>query len=100
MESAEAGIASLRFYGWSEATLSLGYFQAERARSAEAALAALPWVRRPTGGAALVHDDEVTYALALPAGAPWQTSEPWLGRMHAVIASALAELAVPACLPA
>lgn len=94
LESAAAGIASLRFYGWSEATLSLGYFQSEQVRRAEATLARLPYVRRPTGGATLVHQHEVTYALGLPAGSPWQTGEPWLQRMHAIIASALAELAV------
>ena len=27
LEAASRGVASLRFYGWSEATLSLGYFQ-------------------------------------------------------------------------
>ncbi len=47
-------------------------------------------MRRPTGGAALVHHHELTYALALPAGSPWQTrGESWLARMHAIIAEAL-----------
>jgi lipoate-protein ligase A len=94
LEAAARGIASLRFYGWSEATLSLGYFQSERVRHADAALARLPYVRRPTGGATLVHHHELTYALGLPAGAPWQNGEPWLRRMHAIIAVALAELQV------
>ena len=96
LESAAAGTASLRFYGWSAATLSLGYFQPEQLRRSDARLAALPYVRRPSGGAALVHHHEVTYALALPAGPPWQSGEPWLGRMHAIIADALDELGVPA----
>src|ERR687887_40477 len=86
LESAAAGVASLRFYGWCEATLSLGYFQAEKLRCADERLAQLPYVRRPTGGATLVHHHEVTYALGLPAGPPWQTGEPWLRRMHGIIA--------------
>jgi hypothetical protein len=57
-------------------------------------------VRRPTGGATLVHDNELTYALAVPAGPPWQPGdEPvasWLHRMHRIIAAALNELGVPA----
>jgi lipoate-protein ligase A len=94
LESAVAGVASLRFYTWCEPTLSLGYFQAERLRLTDRSLASLPWVRRPSGGAALIHDREVTYALALPAGPPWQTGPSWLGRMHAIIGKALAMLAV------
>ena len=96
LEAAAAGFASLRFYGWSKATLSLGYFQSERFRHAEETLACLPYVRRPTGGATLVHHYEVTYALGLPTGAPWHTGEPWLQQMHRIIAAALQELGVPA----
>jgi lipoate-protein ligase A len=94
--SAAAGMASLRFYAWSTATVSLGYFQSYRAWSEDEALRALPCVRRPSGGMMLVHHHEVTYALAVPAGAPWQSGESWLPRMHAVIAAALAAMGVPA----
>jgi lipoate-protein ligase A len=96
LQSAAVGTALLRFYGWSEATASLGYFQPERVRLEDKRVAALPFVRRPSGGATLVHHHEVTYALALPAGAPWQTGEPWPGRMHRIIAEALAKLGVVA----
>lgn len=96
LATAATGIASLRFYGWSPATLSLGYFQAERVRHTDRELERLPFVRRPTGGATLVHDHEATYGLGLPAGAPWQAGEPWMRRMHAIIASALGQLDVPA----
>jgi len=86
LESARRqGVASLRFYTWSEPTVSLGYFQAERLRLIDPLLGKLPWVRRPSGGAALIHDREVTYALTLPAGRPWQTAASWLERMHAFI---------------
>lgn len=100
LEAAVAGVASLRFYGWSEATLSLGYFQPHHLRQTDPRLAGLSYVRRPSGGASLVHHHEVTYALALPAGLPWQApparSSAWLGRVHAIIATALAALGVPA----
>lgn len=96
LESAAAGRALLRFYGWSEATLSLGYFQKEQIRLNDDRLAQLPWVRRPTGGATLVHHHELTYALALPPGQPWQGQEPWLCHMHRIITIALHRLGVNA----
>jgi lipoate-protein ligase A len=94
LESAQRGAASLRFYGWTEATLSLGYFQPEAIRRRDARISGLPFVRRPSGGAALVHDQEVTYALGLPSGAPWQTGESWLCRMHAIVTRAIRDLGV------
>lgn len=96
LESAASGIASLHFYGWSTATLSLGYFQAQAARHNDEAVGELPYVRRPSGGDALVHHHEVTYALALPAqpAAPSDRASSWLYRMHAVIAAALSDLKV------
>src|SRR5947209_7466749 len=48
LEAAVGGGASLRFYGWSEPTLSLGYFQPQSVRLSDPRLAGLPWVRRPT----------------------------------------------------
>ena len=92
VHSAAAGVASLRSYGWTEATLSLGYFQPSAIRLSDPRLANLPWVRRPSGGATLVHHHELTYCLALPAGAPWQTGQAWMPRMHRIITLALAEL--------
>ncbi len=94
LESAISGRASLRFYTWTEPTVSLGYFQAESLRLTDPRLASLPWVRRPSGGAALIHDRELTYALALPPGRPWQTGTSWLTRMHTIICQSLTELAV------
>jgi lipoate-protein ligase A len=95
LRSATRRRASLRFYDWSEPTVSLGYFQPHARRLEDPLLADLPFVRRPTGGDALVHHHELTYCLAVPAGPPWQYSEPWL-RMHVVIATALAEFGVDA----
>jgi lipoyl(octanoyl) transferase len=96
LEAAGDGVASLRFYAWTEPTVSLGYFQTHASLRESPRLARLPRVRRPSGGMALVHHHEITYALALPAGAGWQTGEPWLRRMHRIIAAALATLGVTA----
>lgn len=89
--AADEGVASLRFYGWSSATVSLGYFQSHLVRDADPLILPLPWVRRPSGGATLVHHHELTYALALPAGRLWHCDESWLLRMHRIIVDALSE---------
>jgi lipoate-protein ligase A len=61
-----AGLPTLRFYAWSPPCLSLGRSQ----RLAEADLAAcraagVDIVRRPTGGRAILHTDELTYSISL-----------------------------------
>jgi lipoyl(octanoyl) transferase len=97
LEGAAAGHASLRFYRWSEPTVSLGYFQPESVRRSDPLLASLPFVRRATGGATLVHDRELTYAVAVPLSDPWQRhSDGWIVRMHRVITVALHGLAIDA----
>lgn len=97
LEAAALGSASLRLYGWSQATLSLGYFQSSGGSRAYPHLSELAWVRRPSGGAALVHHHELTYCLALPAGPPWQKrGESWLQTMHTIVRDALALLGVSA----
>lgn len=56
---------TLRLYTWKPACLSIGRFQ-RAARSVDRdALASLGYdfVRRPTGGRAVLHDDELTYAV-------------------------------------
>ena len=97
LESAVAGVASLRFYAWSVPTLSLGYFQPATDRRIDPALVGLAWIRRASGGSALVHHHEVTYALALPPGLPWQPKgRPWACRFHELIAAALKPIGVSA----
>lgn len=63
----QGGPATLRFYGWSPATLSIGYFQSAVDRVRHPASASCPLVRRASGGGAILHDRELTYALVLPA---------------------------------
>jgi lipoate-protein ligase A len=67
---------TLRLYGWSPAALSLGRSQrAEGAHDARALAAeGIGLVRRPTGGAAVLHELERTYAVVGALGAP-----PFLG---------------------
>jgi len=64
--AADDGPTTLRLYGWTPATLSLGYFQAYRQRETHAASADCPVVRRASGGGAIVHDCELTYSFAVP----------------------------------
>ena len=66
LEGAAEGRATLRFYRWSQPTLSLGYFQSASARRSHLASRACPLVRRQTGGGAILHDVELTYSLAIP----------------------------------
>lgn len=65
--SAEPGRAFLRLYRWAPATLSLGRNEpaAERIDRQAVRRAGIGLVRRPTGGRAVLHDRELTYAVAL-----------------------------------
>jgi len=62
---------TLRTYTWSPYTISLGYFQAvEREQVGSFRARGLGVVRRPTGGGAIFHADELTYAFVCPTGTP------------------------------
>lgn len=87
--AADRGLAALRFYAWSEPTVSLGYFQP--AEAANRIPGNLPWVRRSTGGEAIVHHHELTYAIAFPDSKEWRSPEPWTCRFHHLIRDVLAE---------
>jgi lipoate-protein ligase A len=64
---------TIRLYQWDQPTLSLGHFQsieqcAKDVRISHAReLRAIPWVRRKTGGGAILHDREWTYSFVIPA---------------------------------
>jgi lipoyl(octanoyl) transferase len=66
IDAVDEGRCHLRFYGWEEPTLSLGYFQRSEERLADPALAGLPAVRRLSGGGAILHDRELTYSCVVP----------------------------------
>jgi lipoyl(octanoyl) transferase len=64
----EGGAPVVRFYRWAPACLSFGRNQPaaglyDRHR---AAARRIDFVRRPTGGQAVLHDDEITYAVVAP----------------------------------
>src|SRR5690606_17978475 len=73
MEAVAAGEQppTLRFYGWQPACLSLGYSQPWQVVDWESC-AARGWdvVRRPTGGRAILHVDELTYSVVGPEHEP------------------------------
>ncbi len=62
---------TLRFYAWDPPCLSLGYNQHwDEVNLAACEQYGYTWTRRPTGGKAILHTDEVTYSLIIPQGDP------------------------------
>jgi lipoate-protein ligase A len=63
---------TLRFYGWNPPTLSIGYFQKAEAEVdlAEVERQGIGFVRRPTGGRAVLHDQELTYSIIVAENYP------------------------------
>lgn len=84
--------AHLRIYRWAEPTVSLGYFQGVAERDAHPPSGCCPIVRRPTGGGAIVHDLEITYALALPGAWPPSQRRQLYRAVHASLAEVLRDL--------
>ncbi|MCS7259955.1 MAG: lipoate--protein ligase family protein [Anaerolineae bacterium] len=65
------GRPTLRFYQWHPPCLSLGYNQPCSDVDTEAcARLGYTWVRRPTGGRAILHCDELTYSVIAPEDEP------------------------------
>lgn len=56
---------TVRFYGWEPAALSIGYFQKAESEVNfdELKKQGLGFIRRPTGGRAVLHDKELTYSI-------------------------------------
>ena len=78
----------LRLYRWRPAALTIGYAQSLAAGvDLEACRAAgIEVVRRPTGGRAVLHDREVTYAVIAPLGGPFGAG---VGECYRAIAGVL-----------
>lgn len=54
---------ALRFYGWTQPSVSLGYFQGISDVDLEYCTSRhIPVIRRPTGGRAILHGNEITYS--------------------------------------
>jgi lipoate-protein ligase A len=64
----QQGQGVLRLYSWMEATVSFGRNEPARGLydRANAADQGIEFVRRPTGGRAVLHSNEVTYAIVVP----------------------------------
>lgn len=68
---AKQSLPTLRLFGWNPGTLSLGYAQPHTDVDMDG-LTRHNWglVRRPTGGRAILHIDEVTYSVTAPLDDP------------------------------
>ena len=97
LERATAGESWLRLYAWSPSCLSFGRHEpaARRYDRERTAALGLDVVRRPTGGRAVWHAGELTYAVAAPATALGALREAY-GEIHRVIRDALRCLGAPA----
>src|SRR2546422_6930242 len=92
-ETVRLGTASLRLYCWSPPTLSIGRNQPLEAITSRNA----PIVRRPTGGKAVWHEHEVTYAVAAPI-ATFGSLRSAYREIHTRLAAALRSLGIDAVL--
>ncbi len=97
------GEVVVRLYAWETPTLSLGRNQDARDRYdlARAAALGITFVRRPTGGRAVLHHREITYSVTAPADALGTRPESY-ARINRLLLEALralgasAEIAQPA----
>lgn len=99
--AATTGAVLLRVYGWSEPTVSFGRHEKALARydAARLTAAGLTATRRITGGRALVHSAELTYAVAGPVEAG-RSLTATVRIINEVLSAALQSLGVPAVLAA
>lgn len=97
MESARAGQATLRLYGWEPGCLSFGRNQAVRGRydGGRAAEQGIDVIRRPTGGRSVFHHRELTYSVTAPAEAWGGLRDAYL-RINRALAAGLRTLGAPA----
>lgn len=96
-EADRSGGMLVRFYGWSPTTVSLGAFQRIADVADAAGLDGVPVVRRPSGGGAIVHGSDLTYAVAVPRVHPWGGAPQALyDALHAAMAAVLADHGVVA----
>jgi lipoate-protein ligase A len=86
-----SGGAFLRLYRWDPPTLSIGRNQRIDMTPG------VPLVRRPTGGKAVWHDDDVTYAVAAPIAQFGSLRDAYC-QIHTRLAAALRSLGVDASL--
>jgi len=82
---------TIRFYGWDPATLSIGYFQkaAREVNLEELQRSGWGFVRRMTGGRAVLHDQELTYSVVVSENHPLMP--PTVSESYRVISQGLLE---------
>jgi lipoate-protein ligase A len=99
LRTAREGVGFLRLYRWQPPCLSFGRNEPAARRYDRRRIAALglDTVRRPTGGRAVWHDAEVTYAVAAPATLFGSLQDTYHA-IHSMLAVALRALGVPAAL--
>lgn len=88
-ESLRLNRVVVRIYGWREPSVSLGGFQRIADAHACTGIAHMPLVRRPSGGGAIMHGTDLTYAVAVPRCHTWG-GDPQ--RLYDVFHETLAEL--------
>jgi lipoyl(octanoyl) transferase len=99
--------ACLRLYAWEPPCLSLGYAQSCKDIDQERlSNRGWDWVRRPTGGKAILHTDELTYSVIAPLAEPrvagsvlesyLSLSQPLLLALHSLNIPAQAQPSNPA----
>lgn len=89
--------AVFRSYGWSEPTLSMGYFQRFEEVATSERWRSVSVVRRLTGGGAIWHDRDITYAIVIPRTHEIeQSSEALYQAVHAHVIERLRVLRVDA----
>jgi lipoate-protein ligase A len=93
--SPRAGV--IRFYSWSAPTVSFGRNEPSRGRYdlEAAAREGIEFVRRPTGGRAVLHADEITYSVVAPVHALGGVRAAY-ARINQGLVAGLARLGVPA----
>jgi lipoyl(octanoyl) transferase len=91
------GDSALRVYGWSTPALSLGRNQPARGRYIleRADALGVTFVRRPTGGRAVLHCREITYSVTAPVGGLGSLAESY-ARINRLLVGAFERLGVPA----
>jgi lipoyl(octanoyl) transferase len=100
LEAVRLGAAPVvRFYRWSPACLSFGRNQPARGLydPATAASWGIDFVRRPTGGQAVLHADELTYAVIAPVSRIGRPREAYR-RINEALVAGLRSLGVDAAL--
>jgi lipoyl(octanoyl) transferase len=97
VEAEHQGSPVVRVYAWAEPTVSLGAFQPLAEAAACAAIAGLPIVRRPSGGGAIIHGTDLTYAVAVPRTHAWGgTPQVLYDVMHEAMAATLRDIGIAA----